>query len=50
MAKIFTLDGRCMTLDKSLDAMQQQLDPREFFRVNRLYYRAQGRARYITLV
>ena len=48
MAKIFTLDGRCMTLDKSLDAMQQQLDPREFFRANRQYIIARKAARDIS--
>ena len=48
MAKIFTLDGRCMTLDKSLDAMQQQLDPREFFRANRQYIIARKAVRDIS--
>lgn len=37
MAKIYTMDGRSVTLDKSLDAMQQQLDPQEFYRANRQY-------------
>ena len=44
----FTLDGRCMTLDKSLDAMQQQLDPREFFRANRQYIIARKAVRDIS--
>ena len=48
MAKIFTLDGRCMTLDKSLDAMQQLLDPREFFRANRQYIIARKAVRDIS--
>lgn len=48
MAKIYTLDGRSVTLDKSLDAMQQQLDPRDFYRANRQYIIARRAIRDIS--
>lgn len=48
MAKIYTLDGRSVTLDKSLDSMQQQLDPREFNRANRQYIIARRAIRDIS--
>lgn len=48
MAKIYTLDGRSVMLDKSLDAMQQQLDPRDFYRANRQYIIARRAVRDIS--
>ncbi len=48
MAKLYILDGRTITLDKSLDSMKAQLDPRDFYRVNRQYIVARKAIRDIS--